>query len=97
MIRWFEPIGLALVLFSFGWQCLEGQSRQTRIDGYFYELNSRVNTIWGAAYDEALDSDRYKGETVLSVDYDALNTQFKEWQDANTDYSLVEHQTQLFS
>ena len=96
IIRWLEPIGLALVLSSFGWQCLEEHSRQTRIDGYFSELNSRVNAIWTAVYDEALDSERYKGETVLSVDYDALNTQFKEWKDANTDYSLVEYQSQLF-
>lgn len=96
VFRWFEPIGLTFILFAFGWQCLEVHSNQTRIDGYFYDLNNNVNAIWNAVYDEAIVSDRYNGKTVMSVNYDALNEQFKEWQDVKENYSLVEHHARMF-
>ena len=94
--HWMEPIGLALVLFSFGWQCFEDHSIQTRTKGYFYDLNDRVNAIWSSVYDEALDSERYKGETVMSVDYDSLNAQFKDWNEVKKEYALVERQANIF-
>lgn len=60
-------------------------------------MDNRVNAIWTAVYDESLDSDHYKGETVLSIDYDVLNAQIKDWQDINEKYSLVVRQTKFSS
>ena len=40
--KWFEPIGLALLLVSYGWQCFEEHSTQMKIEGYFCEINEKM-------------------------------------------------------
>lgn len=64
-IRWFEPIGLALLLAAFGWQCLDEHSKQMKMEGYLYETNEKLVAIWEGVYDEALYSDRYKGKPTF--------------------------------
>ena len=55
-----EPIGLALLLVAFEWQCWEEHATQMKYEGYIYELDKKLTNIWDAVYDEALHSDRYK-------------------------------------
>lgn len=95
--KWFEPIGLILLLFSFGWQCIEEDLSQIRSDGYLYELNQKIENIWAAVYDEALDSDRYKGNGMVSVNYDCLNQDFKGWEKMQEEFSSVNKQLGISS
>lgn len=78
--QYLEPIGLALLLFAFGWQCFEERAREIKYDGYIYELDKKLEIIWGAVYDEALHSDRYKGQAAVYVDIDLLNQSMLDWQ-----------------
>ena len=96
VVRWFEPIGLLLLLAAFGWQCLEEHSNQTKLEGYIYELNEKTLNIWSGIYDEALHSDRYKGEAMVIVNYDALNAQMKDWHQIQKGLNTVEMQANTF-
>lgn len=87
-----EPIGLLLLLFSFGWQCFEEYSTEKRIDSYAYELNEKLMAIWAAEYDEALKSDRYAGETMITVDYDVLNKNVKDWNIIQEELAVISKQ-----
>lgn len=96
VVRWFEPLGLLLLLAAFGWQCWEEYSNQTKVEGYIYELNEKTLNIWSGIYDEAIHSDRYKGEAMVAVNYDVLNTQMKDWHQIQEELQTVEKQTTLF-
>lgn len=95
-VRWFEPIGLALLLFSFGWQCLEEHINQMKMDGYILELNEKMLYIWEGIYDEALHSNRYEGNTTVYVNYDAINSQIKDWNEVELGMSTLKKQSYLF-
>ena len=71
--KWLEPLGLILLLVAFGWQCLAEHSKQVKYEGYIYEMSQKLDAIWLGVYDEALHSDRYHGEALVSTNYDALN------------------------
>lgn len=43
VVRWFEPLGLLLLLAAFGWQCWEEYSNQTKVKGYIYELSHMLS------------------------------------------------------
>lgn len=91
-----EPIGLAILLFAFGWQCLEEHIYQMKYEGYAYELNQNIMSIWSEVYDEALHSDRYKGEAMVSVDYDVLNKSTKNWEQIQDEFKLINKQASFF-
>lgn len=92
LFHWLEPLGLALLLISFGWQCLEEHSYQMKIEGYVYELNEKMLAVLESVYDEAVHSDRYHGKAMVSVNYDALYTQMKDWQQMQEELKTIEKQ-----
>ena len=94
--KWLEPIGLALLLAAFGWQCWEEEATQLKVDGYFYEMYEQLGAIWMAEYDEALHSDRYHGQTTVSTNFDALNTHFPDWGHFKESFEHLEKQTSFF-
>lgn len=94
--RWYETIGLALLLIAFGWQCFEEQSSQMKMEGYLYELHENIFAIWECEYDEALRSDRYNGKAMSTVDYDALNNHVKDWGKIKKELTNIEDQTAFF-
>lgn len=96
IIRWFEPIGLALLLAAFGWQCLDEHSNQMKMEGYLYETNEKLVAIWEGVYDEALHSDRYKGKATVAVNYDVLNTQVKDWNQVKKEMATLDRQANMF-
>lgn len=96
MSRWFEPVGLTLLFLSFGWQCMEEHTNQMKMEGYVYELNEKMLCIWDGIYDEALRSDRYNGKVVVSVNYDALNTQMRDWNQVKKSFLTLDRQTNTF-
>ena len=53
---WYEAIGLAVLLFAFGWQCFEEHSNQMKMEGLLYEVHENIFAIWESVYDEALSS-----------------------------------------
>ena len=94
--QWFEPIGLFLLLFSFGWQCLEERSNQMKNDSVVYEMNENIYAIWECVYDEALCSDRYHGKALFSVDYDSMNKFVKDWEQIQKGNSRINSQASCF-
>ena len=96
IFRWFEPIGLFLLLAAFGWQCLDEQSQQMKMEGYLYETNEKLVAIWEGVYDEALHSERYNGKATVVVNYDALNNHIKDWNEVKMGMSTLEKQSNLF-
>lgn len=96
VIRWFEPLGLSLLLFAFGWQCLQEQASQLKTEGLLLETNEKLISIWSAEYDEALRSERYTGKSVTSVNYDALNESIKYWDDIKKEQTTVSNQESFF-
>lgn len=49
------------------------------MEGVLYETNEKLVAIWAGVYDEVLLTDRYFGETVTSVNYDAFQQIMKDW------------------
>ena len=94
--QWFELVGLVLLLFSFGWQCLEEHTNQKIMEGYVYELNEKIFCVWEGIYDEALHSDRYNGNATVSLNYDALNTQIRDWKQVKSSSSTFNKQENTF-
>ena len=60
------------------------------------EMNEKLIAIWDGIYDEDLHSERYHGNAMVSVNYDALNTSFKYWEQVKEEMSVIEHQENLF-
>lgn len=89
LFHWGELLGLALLLISFGWQCLEEHSSQLKNEVYMYELNEKLITLWEATYDEALHSERYNGNTMVTVNYDALDSSFKYWKEVQDEMTVI--------
>jgi hypothetical protein len=92
---WFEPVGLFLLLLSFGWQCFEVHSAGRRTDSYVYELNEKLIAIWSAEYDQALKSDRYHSNALVSVNYDVLNRSIKDWNQIQNELNTISKQSNL--
>ena len=95
-IRWFEPIGLLLLLFAFGWQCFEESSSQMKKEYILLETNEKLIAIWAGVYDEALQSDRYHGEAATIVNYDAFNQSIKDWNQIQNDLKDINKQGDIF-
>lgn len=93
--KWLEPIGLFLLLIAFGWQCIEGRIDQMKMDSYFYEMNEKMIAIWSGIYDEALHSERYDGKALISVNYDSMKDQIKDWNQIQSELSTIKHQNSL--
>lgn len=96
LFRWLEPLGLALLLISFGWQCMEEHNSQMKAEGYMLETNEKLIAIWNGIYDEALHSERYNGNTMIVVDYDNLNTSVKYWEEVQGNLATIIHQESIF-
>lgn len=94
--HFFEPIGLALLLFAFGWQCMEEHTYQMKYEGYIYELNQNIMSIWSGVYDEALHSDRYKGEAMVWVNYDVINRSMNDWGQIQEEFKQINKQESFF-
>ena len=95
-IRWFEPFGLLLLLIAFGWQCFGEFSSQMKTEYILIETNEKLIAIWSGVYDEALQSDRYRGEAVTSVNYDAVNQSIKDWNQIQSELKDVSKQGIFF-
>ena len=91
-----EPLGLILLLFSFGWQCFEEYSNQRINEKYIYEINKKLDVIWSSIYDEALHSERYHGEGLVSTDYDVMNSLVKDWEYIQKDIINLHTQSSNF-
>lgn len=96
MYHWFEPIGLVLLLLSFGWQCLDEHTNQMKVESYMYETNEKLLYVWMGIYDEALHSNRYRGKAVVSVNYDSLNEYIKDWGEVKNEMATLDSQANLF-
>lgn len=96
IFHWLEPLGLAFLLLAFGWQCLEEHTSQSKMEGYLLEMNEKLIAVWDGIYDEALKSDRYIGNTTVSVNYDALNQSVKYWDQMQEEMSTIKYQENLF-
>lgn len=96
IVQNFEPIGLALLLAAFGWQCWEDHANQIKMEGYVYELNEKMLAVWEGVYDEALHSNRYNGKAIVSVNYDSLNAQMKDWKQMTDVFSTLDKQIAFF-
>lgn len=94
--KWFEPIGLLLVLLAFGWQCVEERTEQMKVESYFYEMNEKMIAIWSGIYDEALHSERYDGKAMVSVNYDSMKDQIKDWGQIQKELSTIKGQSAIF-
>lgn len=94
--KWFEPIGLFLLLLAFGWQCIEERTDQMKVESYFYEINEKMIAIWSGIYDEALHSERYDGNAMVSVNYDSMKDQIKDWGQIQKELSTINGQSSLF-
>lgn len=94
--KWFEPIGLLMLLLAFGWQCIEERTVQMKVESYFCEMNEKMIAIWSGIYDEALHSERYDGKTMVAVNYDAINDQIKDWEQIQKELSTINEQASLF-
>lgn len=94
--RWLEPIGLAFLLVSFGWQCLEERTNQMENEGYLFEMNEKLISIWDGIYDDAVHSDRYNGKTMVFVDYDSLNASIRDWSQMKKELSTIDRQANQF-
>lgn len=94
--KWLEPIGLLLVLLAFGWQCVEERTDQMKVEGYFCEMNEKMIAIWSGIYDEALHSERYDGKAMVSVNYDSMKDQIKDWGQIQKELSTIDGQSTLF-
>ena len=90
--KFWEPIGLILLLSAFGWQCLEEHLYQSEVEGYIYDFNDKLLHIWDGIYDEALQSDRYSGHAVVAVNYDVANLAMKDWQQMKEEFSFLDGQ-----
>lgn len=88
-----EPIGLALLLFAFGWQCLEEHSNQVKYEGYICELNKKLTNIWDGVYDEAIHSERYKGRASVWVNYDSHNQSMGSWEEIQENFDGLNGQS----
>lgn len=95
-ILWFEPVGLILLLFAFGWQCLAEHAAQMKTEGYILEINEKLLFIWDGIYDEALHSDRYDGNAMVWVNYDSHNQSMKTWGQTQKELSVISKQKELF-
>ena len=89
---YFEPIGLALLLIAFGWQCMEEHSSHMRYEGYIYELDQKIEAIWSGIKDEAMHSDRYKGEEMIYVNYDSIDKGLKDWEQIKEKFKTINKQ-----
>ena len=49
-----EPIGLSLILISFGRQCFEENSNSSVYENHILNINEKLNAIWAAEYDEII-------------------------------------------
>lgn len=91
-----EPIGLTLLLFAFGWQCLEEHSNQRINEKYLYELNQKLDVIWAGIYDEALHSERYHGDSLVSTNFDVMNSLVKDWDNIQKEMANLNTQISNF-
>ena len=95
-----EPIGLLLLLFSFGWQCFEEHSNNTVYEAHILNLNEKLNAIWDATYDEVVHTERFQNECTRQgktvsywLNYEDTNRRtFKDWRDTKEEISVVESQ-----
>lgn len=94
--QYLEPIGLAILLIAFGWQCWEEHANEIKHEGYVYELDQKLTSIWSGIYDEALNSERYNGKAMVWVNYDALNQSMKDWNDIQASFKRLNRQTTVF-
>ncbi len=60
------------------------------------ETNEKLIAIWEGIYDEALHSERYHGSTTVAVNYDALNTSVKYWNQVKEEMATIDNQESLF-
>ena len=75
---------------------MDEHSNQMRMEGFLYETNEKLVSIWEGVYDEALHSDRYKGEATVYVTYDALHSSFKDWNEVKKGMTTLEAQYNIF-
>lgn len=55
-----------------------------------------MEAIWEGVYDEALHSERYHGEALVSVNYDSLNKKVHDWGQIEKDFTMLNRQTSHF-
>lgn len=95
-----EPIGLLLILISFGWQCFEDNSNSSVYESHILNINEKLNAIWAAEYDEVIHTEEYQreyqreGKIALNwFNYEfANNSIFKDWEETKDDLNVIESQ-----
>lgn len=73
-----EAMGLILLLFSFGWECIENYHNRLFDDRWRYDTSVIIDAICSSEIDEAFhDEDRSNGhKTLFGVDYDHSFNQY---------------------
>ena len=59
-------------------------------------MSQKLDAIWLGVYDEALHSDRYHGEALVSTNYDALNGLVSDWQQIQESFGQLNAQGSFF-
>lgn len=96
-----EPIGLCLLLGSFGWQCFEDHSNNAVYEDYVYHIYEKLDAIWNISYEEYLHSDYYQNEcmkrgksmSLIWVNHDHASKEiFKDWSATKEELHCIESQ-----
>lgn len=81
-----EALGLILLLFSFGWECVEDYNDRSFDDTWRYDTSAVIDVICSSEMDEAFhNEDRSKGHnTLYVVNYDDAFQQYNSHNYADT-------------
>lgn len=69
-----EPLGLLLLLFSFGWECFANRMEKINQEGLIIELHKKVDDLWACHYMNYTRSTENKTTSSSLIDMDSTNT-----------------------
>lgn len=73
-----EGVGLLLILFAFGWQSLEEHSLQVKTDSYIYNINKKLDMLWGIEYQKERPDKLYANIDLYQESWKFFQDQKKE-------------------
>lgn len=98
MRKYFEPIGLLLLLFSFCFNCEQNHLENNKIQGYYYDTYHKIESIWYAEYDKAVIDGRISTPNHSRLEYESADRQFEEWTThMRSHYEQLDKQISYFS
>lgn len=84
-----EIVGLFLLLFAFGWQCIQENREAALYRSMAYDFNQQLYTIHSLVYNDAIKQDYYKGSKSFKMDEGAASPRHYDWENlVNSNGSL---------